>query len=246
MSGGDGGQDLGDGHLANYYTDYLSEHGLRDGQSENDFSYDDPIPFPRSRFPPSQINAMHANSDVDSSQQAQHHTIGPRHNQSAAGDHVHDGVGSKALGIWKNYTIAWSCVSGTQPSLGNGLLAGRYMQLGGAVFGRITFAAGSTTTFGSGSWQFTMPPVPLLAQSGFSGISYEGGIGVALASNGSGGSPLQATSSYRGVVAADLWINAVQILSDNMYWGGNGSSPWAWTATSGFQANFMYEAKPVS
>lgn len=239
-------EDLGDGHHVDYYSDYLDKHGLRDGMPENEYELDDPMPFPRTRFPPDQVNAMHANSDVDSSQIAQHHTLGPRHNQAAPGDHTHNGVSSRALGIWQNWNILWNAVGGTTPSIGNGLLAGRYMQIGGTVFGRITFVAGNTTTFGSTQWYFSMPPIPLLPQSGFSGNQYEGGVGVALASNSSGGSPLQATSSYRGVVSVDMWTNTIQILSDNMYWGGNGSSPWAWSATSGFQANFMYEAKPVA
>lgn len=92
-----GEEDLGDGHKVDYYSDYLSSHGLRDGTSENEYELDDPMPFPRTRFPPDQINAMHANSDVDSSQLAQHHTLGPRHTQSAPGDHSHNGVSSPVL-----------------------------------------------------------------------------------------------------------------------------------------------------
>lgn len=90
-------EDLGDGHKANYYSDYLGSHGLRDGNAESEYELDDPPPFPRTRFPPDQINAMHANSDSDSSQLAQHHTLGPRHNQAAPGDHSHNGVSSPAI-----------------------------------------------------------------------------------------------------------------------------------------------------
>jgi len=90
-------EDLGDGHKADYYSDYLTSHGLRDGQPENEYELDDPMPFPRTRFPPDQVNALHANSDRDSSQLAQHHTLGPRHNQAAPGDHLHNGVSSPPL-----------------------------------------------------------------------------------------------------------------------------------------------------
>lgn len=41
---------------------------------------------------------QHRQSDVDSSQRAQHHTLGPRRNQAAPGDHIHDGMTSKKIG----------------------------------------------------------------------------------------------------------------------------------------------------
>lgn len=40
----------------------------------------------------------HSSSDVDSSPQSQHHTLGTARTQSAYGDHIHDGVTSKKLG----------------------------------------------------------------------------------------------------------------------------------------------------
>lgn len=45
-----------------------------------------------------EINIQHANSDVDSSPQSQHHTLGPRRNQAAPGDHIHDGITSPKIG----------------------------------------------------------------------------------------------------------------------------------------------------
>lgn len=47
--------------------------------------------------PPEEINRFHARDDVDSSWQAHHHTLGVKHDQAAAGDHIHDGNGSKKL-----------------------------------------------------------------------------------------------------------------------------------------------------
>jgi len=38
---------------------------------------------------PQEVTAFHEKADTDSSQIALHHTIGPRHDQSAAGDHNH-------------------------------------------------------------------------------------------------------------------------------------------------------------
>lgn len=45
-----------------------------------------------------QVDNQHRNSDVDSSPQSQHHTLGSRRNQAAPGDHIHDGVSSSKLG----------------------------------------------------------------------------------------------------------------------------------------------------
>lgn len=47
---------------------------------------------------PRDVNLAHVRSDVDSSQIAQHHSLGIQHNQAAAGDHSHNGSGSRKVG----------------------------------------------------------------------------------------------------------------------------------------------------
>jgi len=47
---------------------------------------------------PREVNLFHSRSDVDSSWESQHHTIGIKHDQSAAGDHNHDGKSSRKVG----------------------------------------------------------------------------------------------------------------------------------------------------
>lgn len=44
---------------------------------------------------------QHARSDVDASRKSQHHTLGTGANQGAPGNHVHDGVNGKKLGLYK-------------------------------------------------------------------------------------------------------------------------------------------------
>jgi hypothetical protein len=44
-----------------------------------------------------EVNALHRQSDRDTSKEALHHTLGPRPYQSAPGDHSHDGRSSKIL-----------------------------------------------------------------------------------------------------------------------------------------------------
>jgi hypothetical protein len=44
------------------------------------------------------VSKFHSNSDSDSSQISQHHTLGIQHNQASPGDHKHDGKSSKKIG----------------------------------------------------------------------------------------------------------------------------------------------------
>lgn len=46
---------------------------------------------------PDEVNRFHAQSDVDSSSFAQHHTIGIKSNQVSDGRHTHDGRNSLLL-----------------------------------------------------------------------------------------------------------------------------------------------------
>lgn len=55
------------------------------------FAEKDPTPSP------DVVNRFHSKSDVDSSPNAHHHTIGPRKNQAADGAHIHNGDGSLKL-----------------------------------------------------------------------------------------------------------------------------------------------------
>lgn len=63
----------------------------------------------------------------------------------------------RAAGVWTNYTPEWTS-SGTAPALSNGTLTGRYLvvhhQL---VKAQIRLTMGSTTTFGTGVYFFSLP-----------------------------------------------------------------------------------------
>lgn len=56
------------------------------------------------------VARFHNKSDVDSSQDAQHHTLGTKHDQATAGDHNHNGANSVKL--LKGTTITGSRASG--------------------------------------------------------------------------------------------------------------------------------------
>jgi hypothetical protein len=59
-------------------------------------------------------------------------------------------------GNWISYTPAWTAVT-TNPVLGNGTLTGGYRRIGGQVDFWINLAAGSTTTYGSGTYLLSLP-----------------------------------------------------------------------------------------
>jgi hypothetical protein len=61
--------------------------------------------------------------------------------------------------VWGTWTPTWSG-STTNPVLGNGTLVGRYLQVGKTVSFKINLTMGSTTTYGSGAYGWTLPVAP--------------------------------------------------------------------------------------
>lgn len=54
------------------------------------------------------------------------------------------------------YTPAWTAATGN-PTIGNGTITGRYIQLDKIVHVAINVVAGSTTTFGTGNYNLSLP-----------------------------------------------------------------------------------------
>ena len=67
-----------------------------------------------------------------------------------------ESTGLKWSADYTAYTPSWTA-AGTAPSLGNGTLSGRYLLVGKLCHVQIFFQAGSTTTFGTGEWRFSLP-----------------------------------------------------------------------------------------
>lgn len=67
----------------------------------------------------------------------------------------HDALNA-LTGQLSTFASTWRS-TGTAPALGNGTLVGRYFQAGALVVGRITLTPGSTSTFGTGSYNFDLP-----------------------------------------------------------------------------------------
>jgi len=66
---------------------------------------------------------------------------------------------SYGMGDWIAYTPLWTS-TGTQPSIGNGTLVGKYTLIGTTCHFSGRFVPGSTSTFGSGTWLFGLPIAP--------------------------------------------------------------------------------------
>ena len=65
--------------------------------------------------------------------------------------------GSDLSTAWTSYTPTWTTDGATQPVLNNGTLTGAYKQIGKTVFVRVKLNPGSSTTFGTGAFQFSLP-----------------------------------------------------------------------------------------
>jgi hypothetical protein len=63
---------------------------------------------------------------------------------------------SRILGPFRPYTPTWTATT-TNPTIGNGSLDGEWREFGDLVWLRIEMTAGSTTTFGSGFYGFSLP-----------------------------------------------------------------------------------------
>lgn len=67
-----------------------------------------------------------------------------------------------ASGAWSTYSPTWTAAS-TNPAIGNGTIAGRYVQVGKTVHFRVVITMGSTTTYGTGQWSVTLPVASVAA-----------------------------------------------------------------------------------
>ena len=65
--------------------------------------------------------------------------------------------GSQIETAWTSYTPTWDTDGVTQPVLNNGTITGAYKVIGKTCFVRVKLNGGTTTTFGTGSFQFGLP-----------------------------------------------------------------------------------------
>lgn len=100
-------------------------------------------------------------------------SLGVANLQASPGDHIHDGITSKGP---VEYTPVWSS-TGTQPVLGDGTIYGRYTLLGRLVHLYIELIMGSTTTYGTGEYRFSIPIPPENRLWCLPGVAMDSGVG---------------------------------------------------------------------
>jgi hypothetical protein len=64
--------------------------------------------------------------------------------------------GTSPEGEWTNFTPTWTA-STSNPAIGDGLIEGRYKQVGKTVHVWMSVSMGSTTTFGTGEYKMSLP-----------------------------------------------------------------------------------------
>ena len=125
---------------------------------------------------------------------------------------------------WASYAVSWTADGVSQPDIGNGTITGKFKRIGKTVFVHVTLTTSSTTTYGSGTWRFSLPlaatssravTVPALYLD--NGTAYHAGQAitefagntsfVSVLSGGSPMAPVTATSPFTWVSGDSLTIN---------------------------------------
>lgn len=136
------------------------------------------------------------------------------------------------LGVssWQPYTPAWTA-TGTQPSLGNGTIVGRWTQIGKTIMGYLNLVAGSTTTFGTGNFRFSLP--------GTIATTMRGGIGVADCIDTSLGNAYIGQSNLVSGTIFEIWTPQSPI---GVWQAGGSATPFVWATGDELRAKFLYES----
>jgi hypothetical protein len=133
-----------------------------------------------------------------------------------------------AAGAWSTYTPTWSS-TGVAPVIGNGTLAGRYKQQGKVVHYEVLMIAGTTTTFGTGTWTFAVP-VTGRTPSTFRPMGTCRMVDVS------------ATAVYNGFVTSNDGLVVAANTSASPSASVSATVPYAWANTDYFYAAGVYEA----
>lgn len=83
---------------------------------------------------------------------------------------------------WAAYTPTWTS-TGTAPAVGNGAIAGEYAKVGRLVTVRLSLDTGSTTTYGTGNYIFSLPLAASTTGVGSGGFASSGSWGIFNAGN---------------------------------------------------------------
>lgn len=133
----------------------------------------------------------------------------------------------KAIGDpWTAYTPTWAA-SGTAVALGNGVLTGAWMNAGKLVIGRVFLTMGSTTTYGTGNYTFTLPASSVVGAQWFP-------LGGCTCRDASGAATYGLAAFTAGSATVTGGTDAAGRLGQLV--------PFTWANTDTLAVGFMYEA----
>lgn len=139
---------------------------------------------------------------------------------------LRDQVDSLLGGQFTSYTPVWGA-SGTAPALGAGTLTGRYKRVGRNIKGWLKLTMAADTTFGTGSWNFTLPTT--------CAVGTAGSLGTAILRDSA-----PSVVYYTGLLyAATTSLMGVALPSGGQ---ANNTAPFAWTTGDILSLDFEYEA----
>ena len=131
---------------------------------------------------------------------------------------------------WSSYTVTWT-TNGTQPAIGNGTLTGYYLKIGKNVYFRIKLTGGTTTTWGTGEFIFSLP---VNAASDFTDTAI-----------GNFRLRISAGNNYIGIVYIKTSSTVSCMVQDSTTGKGTGvgnGAPTGWTSGSYIYLSGVYEA----
>lgn len=133
---------------------------------------------------------------------------------------------------WTPYTPTWVS-SGTAVSLGNGTLLGRYIKIGRTVIGAIYFSPGSTSTFGTGTYVWSLPVAPSNSIFSFQIIGdakgYNGG------ANCNAVATINGSGQFVRAIYSATWPAGAETQFGQL-------TPWTWVSGNDLTINFTYES----
>ncbi|MBT2439025.1 hypothetical protein J7E93_02590 [Streptomyces sp. ISL-36] len=135
------------------------------------------------------------------------------------------------IATWVAYVPAWTA-SSTNPAISNGTLTGRSKLVGKTCTAIVEMVAGTTTTFGTGTWQFSLPYTAANPAGTSANFVY---CGAARAHS--------ATAWFTGTTAVIKNQSTMKVFSHSASQEWSPSQPHSWTAatTNYLHAQITYE-----
>lgn len=127
------------------------------------------------------------------------------------------------IGAFVPYDCTWS---GGNPAKGNGTLSALVAGIGGIAVVKLHLVMGSTTTYGSGAWSFSLPSAHVAA------IPFIGSVHIALGS-----------ARTLGVAKVAAGAAVMQIFAEGTDVAIGSASPGAWAENDTVSATLCYQSE---